>query len=291
MADIVLFKDLKDFEAKMVFINGEPVAKDGKALFPLVNRVDKAVTHSVNIKPVTSSDLKIPLKKDMVRVIGLDKYSLNTVLQKRKVKIVQGCFEVSPEADIKKLFVIERHNATGKIGKALIENYGIRNGAIGTTIAHDSHNIIVSGDNDRDILAAIRELENAGADYIVDNPYEIMELIQNAYQGFAKQNYTMLDNLKLGYGGTQAEMARLINDSGVLGDTMTVTAETVNQVSFDKMIEAIHVIQDEMGITGTTSKEAASTITGSLSSAKSAWENFLSGAGGIDAVVSTFTAV
>ena len=116
-----------------------------------------------------------------------------------------------------------------------------------------------------------------------------MELIQNAYQGFAKQNYTMLDNLKLGYGGTQAEMARLINDSGVLGDTMTVTAETVNQVSFDKMIEAIHVIQDEMGITGTTSKEAASTITGSLSSAKSAWENFLSGAGGIDAVVSTFT--
>lgn len=162
MADIVLFKDLKDFEAKMVFINGEPVAKDGKALFPLVNRVDKAVTHSVNIRPVTSSDLKIPLKKDMVRVIGLDKYSLNTVLQKRKVKIVQGCFEVSTDADIKKLFVIERHNATGKIGKALIENYGIRNGAIGTTIAHDSHNIIVSGDNDRDILAAIRELENAG---------------------------------------------------------------------------------------------------------------------------------
>lgn len=116
-----------------------------------------------------------------------------------------------------------------------------------------------------------------------------MELIQNAYQGFAKQNYTMLDNLKLGYGGTQAEMARLINDSGVLGDTMTVTAETVNQVSFDKMIEAIHVIQEEMGITGTTSKEAASTITGSLSSAKAAWNNFLSGAGSIDTVVSTFT--
>ena len=63
--------------------------------------------------------------------------------------------------------------------------------------------------------------------------------VQNAYQGFAKQNYTMLDNLKLGYGGTQAEMARLINDSGVLGDTMTVTAETVNNVSFDKIIEAI----------------------------------------------------
>ena len=115
-----------------------------------------------------------------------------------------------------------------------------------------------------------------------------MELIQNAYQGFAKQNYTMLDNLKLGYGGTASEMARLINDSGVLGDTMTVTAETVNKVSFDKIIEAIHKIQDNMGITGTTSKEAASTITGSLNSAKSAFENFISGAGNINTVVETF---
>lgn len=116
-----------------------------------------------------------------------------------------------------------------------------------------------------------------------------MSLIQNAYQGFAKQNYTMLDNLKLGYGGTQSEMARLINDSGVLGDTMTVTAETVNKVSFDKIIEAIHKIQDNMGITGTTSKEAADTITGSMSSAKAAFDNFLSGAGDIDTVVDTFT--
>ena len=104
-----------------------------------------------------------------------------------------------------------------------------------------------------------------------------ISMIQNAYQGFAKQNYEMLDNLKLGYGGTQAEMARLINDSGVLGDTMTVTAETVNQVSFDKMVEAIHVIQGEMGITGTTADEAASTIQGSISSMRAAWDNFLTG--------------
>lgn len=102
-----------------------------------------------------------------------------------------------------------------------------------------------------------------------------MTLIQNAYQGFAKQNFTMLDNLKLGYGGTQAEMARLINDSGVLGDSMEVTAETVNQVSFDKIIEAIHVVQENMGIAGTTSEEAATTIEGSVNSMKAAWENLL----------------
>lgn len=106
-----------------------------------------------------------------------------------------------------------------------------------------------------------------------------MSSIQYAYQGFAKQNYTMLDNLKLGYGGTQAEMARLINDSGVLGDTMEVTAKTVNNVSFDKIIEAIHVVQTRMGITGTTAQEAAETIEGSVNSAKAAWENLVTGLG------------
>lgn len=103
--------------------------------------------------------------------------------------------------------------------------------------------------------------------------------IQNAYQGFAKQNYTMLDNLKLGYGGTAAEMARLINDSGVLGNSIKVDEKTVNSVSFDKMIEAIHKVQTDLDITGTTSKEAATTVSGSLSSVKAAWANLMAGMG------------
>lgn len=103
--------------------------------------------------------------------------------------------------------------------------------------------------------------------------------IQNAYQGFAKQNYTMLDNLKLGYGGTAAEMARLINDSGVLGDSIKVNEKTVNSVSFDKMIEAIHKVQTDLDITGTTSKEAATTVSGSLGSVKAAWANLMAGMG------------
>ena len=104
-----------------------------------------------------------------------------------------------------------------------------------------------------------------------------MSAIQNAYQGFAKQNYTLLDNLKLGYGGTQAEMARLINDSGVLGDTVEVTAKTVNEVSFDKIIEAIHVVQEDMGIAGATAAEAATTIEGSTKAMKAAWQNLVVG--------------
>lgn len=104
-----------------------------------------------------------------------------------------------------------------------------------------------------------------------------MESIQYAYQGFAKDNYTMLDNLKLGYGGTQAEMARLINDSGVLGDSIEVTAETVKDVPFSSIIDAIQVIQDNLGITGTTAKEAATTLTGSFASVKAALSNVLAG--------------
>ena len=98
-----------------------------------------------------------------------------------------------------------------------------------------------------------------------------MESIQNAYQGFAKQNYTMLDNLKLGYGGTKEEMQRLLAD-----------AEAISGISYDigsyaDVVEAIRVIQTEMGITGTTAKEASETISGSLAAAKAAWENLAVG--------------
>lgn len=102
-----------------------------------------------------------------------------------------------------------------------------------------------------------------------------MQAVQNAYQGFAKQNYTMLDNLKLGYGGTQSEMARLINDSGVLGDSIKVTADTVKDVPFNKVIDAIGVIQDELGFTGTTALEASTTLTGSLASMQAAASNVM----------------
>lgn len=85
----------------------------------------------------------------------------------------------------------------------------------------------------------------------------------------------MLDNLKLGYSGTASEMARLINDSGVLGDSVQVTAETVKDVPFDQVIEAIHEIQTKLGITGTSSEEAAKTIQGSIAMTKAAWENLL----------------
>lgn len=101
-----------------------------------------------------------------------------------------------------------------------------------------------------------------------------MQMIQNAYQGFAKQNYTMLDNLKLGYGGTKTEMERLIEDANKVKVANGEMAD-LSIDSFADVTEAIHIIQTEMGITGTTSKEASGTITGSLSSIKGAWSNLV----------------
>ena len=110
-----------------------------------------------------------------------------------------------------------------------------------------------------------------------------MDMIQNAYQGFAKQNYTMLDNLKLGYGGTQAEMYRLMQDAEKLGAVFnseySLSSKGTLEADFADIVTAIHTVQTEMDITGTTSKEASSTISGSISSMKASWTNLLTGMG------------
>ena len=122
--------------------------------------------------------------------------------------------------------------------------------------------------------AAAADKANMAITDMSDNANKLgtdMQSIQNAYQGFAKQNYTMLDNLKLGYGGTKEEMQRLLTD-----------AEKLSGIKYDlssyaDIVDAIHVVQTEMGITGTTAKEAATTIQGSANAMKSAWSNLLTG--------------
>ena len=118
------------------------------------------------------------------------------------------------------------------------------------------------------------EIGNMAIEDMSDNANKMgtsMEMIQNAYQGFAKQNYTMLDNLKLGFGGTKEEMQRLLEEAS------KISGIKYDISNFNDIIEAIHVIQTEMDITGTTAKEASSTIEGSLNMTKSAWTNVLTG--------------
>lgn len=115
--------------------------------------------------------------------------------------------------------------------------------------------------------------------------------IQNAYQGFAKQNYTMLDNLKLGYGGTQQEMQRLIQDASKMTDVQQKLGVTVDSssMSFDNIVAAIHVMQESMQIGGTTAREASTTIEGSVSAMKAAWDNWLVGLGDDSASIGDLT--
>ena len=126
------------------------------------------------------------------------------------------------------------------------------------------------------------EMANTAISDMSDNANKMgtnISSIQDAYNGFAKQNYTMLDNLKLGYGGTQAEMKRLIKEAAAMKDTQKELGVTVDStsMSYANIVQAIHVVQANMGIMGTTSKEAATTIQGSTASMKSAWENLLTG--------------
>lgn len=139
------------------------------------------------------------------------------------------------------------------------------------TVTSFSASLLQSLDGD---TSAAAEKANLALTDMSDNANKMgtdMTSIQNAYQGFAKANYTMLDNLKLGYGGTQAEMQRLLED-----------AEKISGIKYDissyaDIVDAIHVVQTEMGITGTTAKEAASTIQGSFGMVKAAWQNLVTG--------------
>ena len=141
-----------------------------------------------------------------------------------------------------------------------------------STVTSFSASLLQSLGGDTDAAA---EYANQALTDMSDNANKMgtdMSLIQNAYQGFAKANYTMLDNLKLGYGGTQSEMQRLIEDAAKLSDTVDA-----QDMSFANIVKAINVVQTEMGITGTTAKEAASTIQGSVGMMKSSWTNLVTG--------------
>jgi len=162
LADLIVFDDLKAFNIEMVFKGGRLVAEHGKALFEVSEIASEAVVNTVNFKPVTADDLRIAMSSDFARVIRLLPHSLVTESAVRKVVTEDGYFKYDDRLDILKLLVIERHHATGNIGKGLVEGFGLKNGAIATTIAHDSHNLIVIGDTNENLLAAIEEIQRIG---------------------------------------------------------------------------------------------------------------------------------
>lgn len=149
------------------------------------------------------------------------------------------------------------------------------------TVTSFAASLVASMDGDTE--AAAKRADLAITD-MADNANKMgtsMESIQTAYQGFAKQNYSMLDNLKLGYGGTSNEMYRLLSDAKEIDKTFdavfSIDAKGHLTAGYADIVQAIHIVQTEMGITGTTAEEAASTIQGSFSMMKSAWQNLVTG--------------
>lgn len=170
---------------------------------------------------------------------------------------------------------------------------GLSANAYMETVTSFSASLLQSMGND---TKAAAEKANLAITDMSDNANKMgtdMQSIQNAYQGFAKQNYTMLDNLKLGYGGTKEEMARLIEDAaklkGLYGAEAALYANKGVNGDLSIIIDAIHTVQTEIGITGTTALEASTTIEGSISSMKAAYANFITGLGDQNADIGALT--
>jgi adenine deaminase len=171
-ADIVVVDDLRNFRAEIVLINGRLVAKNGKYLGDTFKKTPKVTAGAINIGVLKPEDLQIrhpSIKsgKVTVRVIGLIKDQIFTEEHYCEVDVVNGVVEPDPSRDIIKICVVERHKGSGRVGKGFVKGFGLRSGAVASTVAHDSHNIIAVGVNDKDIHRAILRLKEINGGFVI----------------------------------------------------------------------------------------------------------------------------
>lgn len=161
LADLITISDLSKLEIDRVFYKGKLVAKQGKPLFALPQlKADsyRMMAKSVRIKPLTTESLKLTAKGEAYPVIEIVPGQIITRKRLEKIKVVEGTLVPDLGEDILKLVVVERHKASGNIGLGLVKGFGLRRGALASSVAHDSHNIIAVGTDDSDILRAIEEI-------------------------------------------------------------------------------------------------------------------------------------
>jgi len=158
-ADLVVFDNFADFNIKMVFRGGQLVAQDGK-LLPLEQKPkDVPLRSSMNVNWQNVDDLRVPAKGSRMKVIGLIPNQLVTDSLLEEVKVEDGFAVADVERDILKIAVIERHLASGNVGLGFVKGFKLKRGALGSSVAHDSHNLILVGTNDEDMLLAAHEIE------------------------------------------------------------------------------------------------------------------------------------
>ncbi len=159
MADLIVLSDLSQLQIDMVFYRGQIAAKEGQPLFPSHQPTSKGLTDTVNIKPFNIEALRLLASGEVELIIEIVPGQIITKKRTEKIKATHGAITPDTGRDILKLVVVERHKATGNIGLGLVTGFGLKKGALASSIAHDSHNIIAVGTNDEDIFAAIKEIE------------------------------------------------------------------------------------------------------------------------------------
>ncbi|MBU0711175.1 adenine deaminase, partial [bacterium] len=168
-ADLILFDNFNDFSIKMVFKNGCLVAKNGRTLSFNKSQISE-LPWTILVKDLSVSDLAVRADGQMMNVIDIIPNQLLTKKVLLKCQIADGYAVSDPDRDILKMAVVERHHASGNIGLGFTRGIGLKSGAIASTVAHDSHNIIVIGVSDEDMLFAIDEIRNMqGGEVIVEN--------------------------------------------------------------------------------------------------------------------------
>jgi adenine deaminase len=207
-ADLLVFESLAEIKPIQVYKKGELVAENGQVRF-MTNPIHcQEVINSVNID-LSKIHLELPLKKSAVKVMGLIDNNVTTKHFIRHVNVVNGYYQHDNQSDLLKLAVIERHHASGNIGLGLVEGYGLKNGAVAMTIAHDSHNLIVLGDSDHDMLLAIETLyKNQGGICLVKNG-EVVDILSLEISGLMTQSDALSVRLKL------QNMENIARDMGV----------------------------------------------------------------------------
>ncbi len=158
-ANLIVLDDLSDLQIDRVFYRGRLVAGQGESLFTLSRPDDRSITDTVNIKPFPAEALRYMTSGGVMPVIEVVPGQLTTRKKMEKTRVVGRAIMPDTRRDILKLVVVERHHATGNIGLGLVKGFGLKKGALASSIAHDSHNIIAVGTNDEDIFAAIKEIE------------------------------------------------------------------------------------------------------------------------------------
>jgi adenine deaminase len=166
-ANLAVVSDLASFEAEKVFYRGKLVAEKGHPLFSPSVPEDKEMTRTVHVKPFDKGALRMPARDGASLVIEIVPDQTVTRKFEARAKVEEGFIVADTRRDILKLAVVERHKATGNIGLGLVKGFGLKKGALASSIAHDSHNIVVAGTNDEDIYVAIKEVERLQGGLVV----------------------------------------------------------------------------------------------------------------------------